>query len=384
MLSRRRFLGLAGGAGVVATTGSWRSLLGEAAAAATSSISARKTLVVVQLAGGNDGLNTFVPDDGTYRDARPTLSIPEADVVEVRGLDGFGLHPALQPIVPLVSAGRVAVVQNVGIEHQGRSHFECSQHWWDGSDGHHLEDTGWIGRWLDATKPTEPASPLRALAVGGGSATPALRAEVSASTVVTDPGLFAVPDAELKRALRATGDEHVVDALDAVDTLAPSLQGVRRQMSLDADLALAAELIIEDIGIEVLLVGAGGFDTHSNQANTHDRLLGQLASGIATFQSAIDDAGLSDRVLLLTTSEFGRRVAQNGSGGTDHGLGSCLFAVGSAVRGGVHGDLDLRHLHEGDIHPDVDPRSWLAVGLDFLGGPTDEVFADYEDLGVLS
>jgi uncharacterized protein (DUF1501 family) len=88
-------------------------------------------------------------------------------------------------------------------------------------------------------------------------------------------------------------------------------------------------------------------------------------------------------VLLLTTSEFGRRVAQNGSGGTDHGLGNCLFAVGSAVRGGVYGSLDLRHLHEGDIHPDVDPRSWMAVGLDFLGGPTNEVFADYEDLGVL-
>ena len=382
MLSRRRFLGLTGGAGVVASSGAWRRLVEEQAAAATSSTPGR-TLVVVQLAGGNDGLNTIVPDDGRYRDARPTLAVAEADVLWPSGLDGYGLHPALAPIVPLVEDGTVAVVQNVGIEHQGRSHFECSQHWWDGSDGHHLEDTGWIGRWLDATKPSGTASPLRALAVGGGAATPALRASASPSTVVTDPGLFSVPDVELKRALRATRDPHVVDALTAVDTLSPLLQGGRRQPSLDADLALAAELIVEDIGIEVLLVGAGGFDTHSNQAATQDRLLGQLASGVAGFQAAITEAGLADRVLLLLTSEFGRRVAQNGSAGTDHGLGNCLLAVGATVRGGVYGDLDLAHLHEGDIHPDVDPRSWLAVGLDFLGGPTNEVFDDYEDLGVL-
>lgn len=128
---------------------------------------------------------------------------------------------------------------------------------------------------------------------------------------------------------------------------------------------------------------SGGFDTHSGQAATQERLLGDLAEGIASFQSTITEAGMADRVLLLTTSEFGRRVAENGSG-TDHGLGNVLFAVGSSINGGVVGELDLVNLNEGDIMPMIDPRSYMAIGLDFLGGPTSEVFDSYEDLGVLA
>lgn len=380
MISRRRFLGLVGGAGVLATSGcSLRALVPDAAPGAK-----KKTLVVVQLAGGNDGLNTVVPDDGRYRDARPSVAIDEASLLRSTALAGYGLHPALAPIVPLVDAGDVCVVQSVGLHHQSRSHFECSQHWWDGGDGHQSLDTGWVGRWLDATKPSGTDNPLRAMAVGGGSGASALRSDASVSTVVIEPAAFTVADPAFAAALRATGAPYIVAALDAADALAAPFAGETRGGDLTADLTLAAELVTAGIGIEVLLVGAGGFDTHSGQAATHERLLGELAAGIAAFQTQITAAGMADRVLLLTTSEFGRRVAENGSAGTDHGAGSCLLAVGSSVQGGVIGDLDLTNLLDGDVAPAIDPRSFLAAGLDFLGGPTNEVFDSYEDLGVLA
>lgn len=404
-VSRRQLLKMIGGGGVALGTGAWISMLRDHAEAATtattaaataatssaptrpstSSSASKRTLVLVQLAGGNDGLNTIVPDDGRYRDARPTLGITEADVLHPKNLTGFGLHPALAPLVPYVEAKQLTVVQSVGLMHQSRSHFECSQHWWDGSDGHHMSDTGWVGRWLDATKPSGDASPLRAVAIGGQSGTAALRADESRSTVVVEPATFAVADDVFEAAYRKTGDASVVAALDAVDLLADPLSGAPAgNGTLTDNLKVAAELVTANLGIEVILVGNGGFDTHSGQQATQERLLADLAGGIAAFQSAITKAGVADRVLLLTTSEFGRRVAENGSAGSDHGLGNCLLVVGSKLEGGVVGELDLAALTDGDIMPTIDPRSYLATGLEFLGGDTDEVFNSWEDLHLLA
>jgi uncharacterized protein (DUF1501 family) len=393
-VSRRQLLKMIGGGGIALGTGAWVSMLRDHAEDATTAAttvtttacsSQKRTLVLVQLAGGNDGLNTIVPDDGRYRDARPTLGIAEDDVLHPKGVGGFGLHPALAPLVPYVDAGQLTVVQSVGLMHQSRSHFECSQHWWDGSDGHHMSDTGWVGRWLDATKPSGEVSPLRAVAIGGQSGTAALRADESRSTVVVEPASFTIADAAFETAYRNTGDASVVAALDAVDLLADPLSGAPAgNGTLTDSLKVAAELVIAGLGIEVILVGNGGFDTHSGQAATQERLLADLAGGIAAFQSAVTDAGAADRALLLTTSEFGRRVAENGSAGSDHGLGNCLLAVGTSLKGGVVGELDLADLTDGDIMPTIDPRSYLASGLTFLGGDVDEVFDDWEDLHLLA
>jgi uncharacterized protein (DUF1501 family) len=247
-----------------------------------------------------------------------------------------------------------------------------------------MSDTGWVGRWLDATKPSGPASPLRAIAIGGAAGAPALRASDSASTVVIEPAAFRVGDPVFEAAYRKTGDASVIAALDAVDVLAGPLSSAPAGASTITDgLKVASELVAAGLGIEIILVGSGGFDTHAGQAATQERLLGDLATGIASFQASVATQGLADRVLLLTTSEFGRRVAENGSAGTDHGAGSCLFAVGTTVNGGVTGDLDLAHLDQGDVMPMIDPRSFLATGLSFLGGDVGEVFDSWEDLGVV-
>lgn len=410
MLSRRRFLTLASGTGVVLGAGGLasRAAMAGRATSATSSTSSTtstssgggagaggRTLVVVELKGGNDGLGTVVPLDGRLRDARPTLVPAEGDLLRPAGLDGYGLHPSLQPIVPLWEAGRIAAVQNLGYAHPGRSHFECQQHWWDGAPPHEPTSTGWLGRWLDATAPSGEQDPLRAIALGGIA--PALRAERATSTAILDPAgfsagmtasaLLAATDPRSSDAILAAAQDAVVNAHGAAEALAGPLSaatstGSTEQRSLRADLALAAELVVAGLGIEVVALGGGGFDTHAAQTTTHASLLGDLAAGLADFWATIDAAGLSDQVLVVTTSEFGRRVAENGSAGTDHGLGSCQFAVGP-VQGGVVGDVDLVHLHDGDVMPNIDPRSLFATAVSWLGGPVDEVLAGYEDLGLL-
>ena len=400
MLSRRQFLSLTGGAGALITAGGWTSLVREQIETAAALSRPTRTLVVVQLGGGNDGLNTVVPDDGRYRDVRPRLAIAEAEVIRPARMAGAGLHPALAPVVPRWDAGHLAVVQSLGYAHAGRSHFECSQHWWDGTDPMSPSSTGWLGRWLDATAGDGRDHPLRAIALGAGM--PALRAERSIATVVLRPEAFAVraprrvdataltdafaataapvsPDAMI-----AASQRSVTSALAAVDLLAEPLAGAGARDGLADQLALVGDLIVRRLGTEVITCGVGGFDTHATQAADHAALLGDLAAGLDRLWQAIVAGGVEDHVLVMTTSEFGRRVAENGSLGTDHGLGGCQLMLGTGVRGGMVGDVDLGHLHQGDLHPTIDPRSLYATALDWLGGPTDEVLDGYEDLGILT
>jgi uncharacterized protein (DUF1501 family) len=285
------------------------------------------------------------------------------------------------------------VVQGLGYEHPGRSHFSCEQHWWDGVSTHESSETGWLGRWLDATAPSGEQDPLRALALGGPA--PVLRAERARSTTVVDPAGFTAsgtarvlaaatspddPDPVVAAAQRA-----VDDALASVDSLEPTLRAAQpsERRTLRADLELAAAVVTADLGVEVLVVGGGGFDTHAAQSATHAALLADLAAGLNAFWSAVAAAGRSDDVLVVTTSEFGRRVAENGSAGTDHGLAGCQLVLGGGVHGALVGDVDLGDLVDGDLRPTVDPRSLFAAALTWLGGPVDGVLDDYEDLGLV-
>jgi uncharacterized protein (DUF1501 family) len=386
-LTRRRFLALAGGTTVLATAGGLARFGGQARAA-----DRRRTLVVVELRGGNDGLATVVPDDGRLRDARPTLAADEAALLRPAGLDGASFHPALAPLVGHWEAGRLAVVQGLGFEHPGRSHFECEQHWWDGTTPHEPSPTGWLGRWLDATAPEGEQPPLRGVALG--STAPVLRAARATSTVVLDPlaftptttarALAAVPSVSATDPVVAATQRAIVDAVAAGDTLAAPLSAVApgERPSLTGDLAVAADLLAADLGIEVLVVGGGGFDTHAEQAPTHAALLADLATGLDALWSSVEASGRAGEVLVVTTSEFGRRVQENGSAGTDHGLAGCQFVLGAA-RGGVVGAVDLGDLIDGDLRPTVDPRSLFASALRWLGGPVDEVLDGYEDLGIV-
>ncbi len=419
MLSRRQFLLLTGGvaAGGAVGAAAWLEWGGDdrpgaapspapttavptTAVTPTTTVPATATapdriLVVVQLGGGNDGLNTLVPVDGRYHDARPTLALGEG-LLAIPGTQAYGLHPALAPLQPLLAAGHVAAVQALGYQHPDRSHFATLDAWWSGTPGR-ASTTGWLGRYFDATTGAA-GGPLRAVSLGGGS--PALAAEHVRSTVVYSPDSFALhppagaDGAALRRAWAATATG-APDAEQAVDVFqhlsAPPASaadpGDEGEVAGDitASLDVAARLIAGGHGAQVIYVNTSGFDTHANQARTHERLLGDLATGIARFEQTLTAAHVDDRVLLMTVSEFGRRVAENGSGGTDHGKAGVQFLVGPMVRGGVYGEPDLGALDDGDVAAQIDTRSLYTAALEWLGGPADEVLGgSFDPLGAVA
>jgi uncharacterized protein (DUF1501 family) len=434
MLSRRRFLGLAGGVGAVGAAGgaaAWSTLLRDRVDEAvaqrdansstdpTTTLPSRNTgrvLVVLQLNGGNDGLNTMVPTDARYRDARRTLAIPEAELVPF-GNDAYHLHPSLAPLAPLWERGLVSAMQGVGLEDQSRSHFKAMDTWWSATPGK-ASATGWLGRWLDATESGSAPNPLRAIALGGGA--PALVGVDSLPTVVVSPAAFSMRtprgcDAQtLTEAFLATAQPLVrdndvfaaaqqafPDTVEAIELMqsvrAPAGQTGNADNGTAAAAARnggqsavtllqsAAGIIEQDIGTRVILVSVNGFDTHADQLDRHATLLTDVGTGIAQFTSRIEAAGKADDVLLVTTSEFGRRVAENASEGTDHGNGSVALLVGAGVAGGkVVGDLGLGSLVDGDLPLSIDTRSLYGVALEWLGGPIDEVLGgSFDRYGLL-
>jgi len=359
------------------------------------------------MAGGNDGLNTLVPATGLYRDARPIIGVPESDLIEMSKTD-YTMHPSLEPLSQWWEIGSMTAVEGVGIPQQSRSHFKSTDTWMAGAPSA-TSQTGWLGRWLDSTQNGAP-DPLRAIALAGGG--PMLVGEVSLATVIQSAEAFQLRtgkgvDAEsLIAAFMATsspvsGDPTVAAAqqaipatIDAVNLLSDAIStgetdgsgaGVSRS---DATAAFTAAARIIDLGIgtQVITIGLNGYDTHSDQLARQSGLLADLASGVSGFLDQIEADGHSDEVLVMTMSEFGRRVEENGSGGTDHGQGGLQFLFGRDVNGwDVHGELDLVNLINGDVPTKVDERSVYAEVLDWLGGPTDEILGQsFERIGVLS
>ena len=254
--------------------------------------------------------------------------------------------------------------------------------WWHATTDHTAR-TGWLGRWLD--QQPDP-SPLRAIALGGGS--PALMGARSVSTVVADPNGFslrtpkganakAIVDAFLATAApldreptRAAAQQAVPASVNAVQTLAAA-----KALGADVDddgnpkndgritslLTTAAGIVNLDLGARIVLVATDGFDTHTDQGTRHPKLLADVARGMTRFNQALDEQH-RDRVLVVTTSEFGRRVKENGSG-TDHGNGSVQFLAGAGVTGRqIVGDVDLDKLDDGDLATSIDARSLYATG----------------------
>ena len=369
-------------------------------------------LVVVQMGGGNDGLNTLVPLDGRYHDARPTIGLADDTLVAFPGTERYGLHQALSPLSALLAAGQIAALEAIGYPKPNRSHFAALDDWWTGTPGQ-ASTTGWLGRWLDLTA-TGDDDPLRAVALGAG--VPALAADKSRATVVLSPKAFALKppkgsSASLLSSLssgagdRRTGsgrtptdlaDEYRASVADAAKSVATfeALKAQKAEADAASDnpaggdvtqsLALAAQLIAEHHTTRVVHVTLGGFDTHANQLATQDKLLGDIGTGIARLFTDLARTGDDKRVLLMTVSEFGRRVKENGSGGTDHGKASVQFVAGPAVVPGVYGQADLAALNDGDLTPQLDVRSMYTLALDWLGAPAEQILDKrYDTLGIL-
>jgi uncharacterized protein (DUF1501 family) len=385
MLSRRDFLKRSS---LLALAPAVPGFLARTARAAVPQRDGR-VLVVIQLDGGNDGVNTVVPfaDEG-YAKHRKALRLPKDRLVKVD--DKVGLHPSLGGFGKLLEAGQLVIAQGVSYPNPSRSHFQSMATWHTARlDPEEHKGPGWLGRGLDAA-----GKGAQALLVGSGTPPVAVRGRRSVASAIERVEDFALtagadprkalPKEEPADDLAAFVRRSMLDAYDTADRLArlaADKDDARYpQSGLAGRLRLIARLMKVGPAARVYYTLQAGYDTHSAQLFAHANLLAELSGALKAFLDDLAGAGLADRVAVLLFSEFGRTVAENGSQGTDHGTAGPVFLAGPAVEGGVVGatpsllDLDPKH---GDLRRSLDFRQLYATVLDdWLGLPAKEVLGD--------
>ena len=385
-LSRRDFLrsGLvfgAGAAGLAAGYAAVPDVFARAVyAAKQEKVINDKVLVMVQLAGGNDGLQTVIPlTDPGYRDMRPQLS-KSADSALAISKD-FGLNANLKGIKGLFDQGKVAIVQGVGYPKPSFSHFDSIRVWETG-DPERRQQNGWLGNAIEKNYDSA-GHPLVGCACGTTNVPGALRDLQATLTVIDDQKTFSFQggqNVENVMGTLYTGTPGIYGALfdSAMATVRDTVAQLRTSAAkytpkggysdkvnlvyssknqLAAALQLAAELIVTGTGVKIIHVTLGGFVTHYTELNRHDALMSYLDSAVSAFHDDLTAYGMADRVLVATWSEFGRRPKENASGGTDHGTASPVIVIGDPVKGGLYGETPAL--------AKLDQLGNLSFGVDF-------------------
>ncbi len=379
-ISRRAFLG----ASAVAVGAGLPAVFQRAAWAAPKSDQPggdQTVLVVVQLTGGNDGLNTVIPfRNPVYQAARPKLKQAASGVKKIN--DDLGFHSAMQGFADLLEAGQLAIVQGVGYPNPNRSHFESMDIWHKATFAR-AEQFGWLGRSLSHLKTG------KGLYLGSGEGPLAMFSSLGHA-----PTVGSLKDYQLKtgpgdigKGRRSTienlatapaGDDALLNLVKSstqqtyasskeLERVADSYEpaGPYPETPLGRNLKLIAQLVDAGISERLYYTTLDGFDTHAGQDEIHARLLTELSEAVAAFQKDITQKGHGQRVLVMTFSEFGRRVKENGSEGTDHGVASQMFLIGEQVQPGLIGEHpNLDDLTDGDLKHHTDFRQIYATVLD--------------------
>lgn len=346
-----------------------------------------RVLVVIQLSGGNDGLNTVVPyrNDVYYRE-RPRLAIPADKVLKLT--DDLGLNPAMEGLKKLYDDGLLTVVNNVGYPNPDRSHFRAMDIWQTASGADQYLRSGWIGRYLDA-RCSGTCAPHDAIEVDDTLSLAMKGERVKALAVQNPQKLYQQTQNRFVRQLAEANHDEFGEVNYLYKTLAETVSSaefihekaqVTRTAAAYPDSELGRRLktvagfIQSGVGARVYYVSHGSFDTHVNQLNQQERLLRQYADAVNAFVNDLKNAGELKRVKVLTFSEFGRRVKQNASGGTDHGTANNVFVLNGAKAGVLNEAPNLTDLDDGDLKFSVDFRSLYASLLDdWLGTPPEVV-----------
>ncbi|HMP90297.1 MAG TPA: DUF1501 domain-containing protein [Kiritimatiellia bacterium] len=360
-------------------------------------------LVVLQLAGGNDGLNTLVPiTNDHYYKARPRLALPPGNTLKISG--EHGLHPAMSGLRQIFDDGQLAIIQGVGYPNPNRSHFRSMEIWQTATDSNRTAAHGWIGRYFDnacsgcpsttgiCIGNETPAAFLSQSPIGITFRNPSDYQLATSQFSMTGTG----PEDDLFRELNMLGanpefsgssieglsgrsrpntGESPIDFLERTALNAQVTSEQVRKISesaslkkypdseLGRDFELVSKLIRGGMDTRVYYLSHGGFDTHVNQGGAHDRLLRQFSDALRVFLADMKESGNLDRVTVMTFSEFGRRVAENANQGTDHGAAAPVFIAGGRVRPGIHGEapsLSPKKLDRGDLVHTVDFRQIYA------------------------
>jgi uncharacterized protein (DUF1501 family) len=384
------------------------ALQAEAADSAIQTATGRDSniLVILQMAGGNDGLNTVVPyRNDHYHRARPKLGLAEKRILKIN--DEIGLHENLAGFKDLHDAGQLSIIQGVGYPNPNRSHFRSTEIWQTAADAEKIESSGWLGRYFDNTCSGCDAT----IAVNIGRQMPqafqakhpvgvSLESPQSYRFISRERGRSGEVTEESYRKLNEPDSEMAENAGGTIGTINGSVQSpgsvldflertaldaqvssdkiraissrVENQASyptaqLGNSLKLVAKLIGGGLATRVFYVSQGGYDTHTNQTGTHERLLKELGDSVKAFVTDLKAQGNLSRVLVMTFSEFGRRVAENASSGTDHGAAAPMFLIGNEVKAGLlskYPSLAPSDLFQGDLKYNLDFRSVYAGVLE--------------------
>jgi uncharacterized protein (DUF1501 family) len=337
-----------------------------------------KVMIVLQFSGGNDGLNTVIPvRNDIYYKSRPKLGIQKEQALQLT--DEAGLNPALPFLKDLFDEGSLGIMNNVGYPNPDHSHFRSMDIWQSASDSNQYVTTGWLGRYLDAQcdgcgKPTQALEIDDVLSL-------ALKGENLKGLALQDPKkLFSSSNERYFKEINASHD-HEEPAVDYLyKTLSETLSSAdyiyeqsRRHPSsqtypstqLGKNLKTISSLILSDINTKVYYVSLGSFDTHVNQENQQKRLFTEFNDAISSFVKDLKSNNRFEDITIMTFSEFGRRVAQNASGGTDHGTANNMFFIGGGLKqkGLLNPMCDLNDLNDGDLKYTVDFKSIYATLL---------------------
>ena len=352
-----------------------------------------RVLVVVQLSGGNDGLNTVVPfGDDNYNDQRPGIRI--TNPIKLDGADGIGLNPALRPIHEMIGEGRAAVINGVGYPNPNRSHFKSMDIWHSAKTNEKdMRGKGWVGKAMDTAYPLDrngnaaDGAAMACVSIGNEAPMAVQGAHVKPVTFQNANAFqwagHGVHDAVSQGYQQINDNVAEADAgdplafvqrttLDAQVASSKVRNAVKGQLEtrfpaspLSLQLQMVAKMIRAELPTRVYYVNLGGFDTHAQQAGKHTQLLTQFAQSMRAFYDELHKTGHDGRVVSLAFSEFGRRLRQNASNGTDHGVAGPCFVFGPAVKQGLHGSYpSLDNLDQGDLIHTVDFRSVYADLLD--------------------
>jgi uncharacterized protein (DUF1501 family) len=404
-MNRRQFLIRSSSFIAALTAGAWATQLplkaeimeGMTTSSAATAGRRAPVLVIVQLAGGNDGINTLIPyGQGAYYDARPTLAYKEKEILDLNGQ--VGLHPSLRGLKKLWDEGKLGIVQGVGYPEPNRSHFRSKDIWQTGVP-ERIETSGWIGRYLESALSKDP-NPLKAIEIGKYSSKALQTGNVSAPLLKSiesyqwlNPN---TPNDQKNRLARAFQSMYGLqlnntkiqvtasrgtDAYSSVSAIQSLVSQYDNRTEYPAgafaeDLRLVVKLLSSGSGTRVFWTELDGFDDHADERGQHAELLAVYDNAISAFYQDLELHGLAEDVVVLTFSEFGRRVKENGTGGTDHGAAAPVFLLGGRVSGGMYGEYpSLTKLdNNGDLKYNVDFRSIYASLLDgWLGGDVKEV-----------
>lgn len=407
LTNRRRFLQTSGsGALAIGVGAAMPSCLLDAAESATTD--EEHILVVIQLSGGNDGLNTVVPyADDAYRAARPRLAVPKSDVLTVD--EKLGFHPSLRGMKDLLDDGQLAVVQGVGYQNPNRSHFESMDIWHTCVRKDQPRTNGWLGRSLEQL-PSVDGGDVPALHLGDQQQPFALASETVRVPTVKELKEFQLrgsdPQAlrQLLGGLPGSDDSGDPDsllgflrsstkgAISASRRVTEAAEGYQTEVSypqsrLAEKLRVVAQLIDAGMKTRVYYLQLDGFDTHAQQGEAHAILLREWSDAVSAFVKDMKAHDHDGRVCVMTFSEFGRRVAENASEGTDHGAAGPMFLCGGGLNSGLIGKApSLTDLEQGDLKHKIDFRSVYASVLeDWLGTAADPILGGhYESVPIFA